>query len=118
LINMPEPDGEGLSSARPTTSAVLTDPNKVMPGKWVMTDTGGFITERTLKNAALTSQSLFFNDKLALTDSVSRDDLAVEHLPRLAAGSAGSTGAPDYNNVLGFGAPGVSQNKRSIFRTF
>lgn len=81
---------------------VLTDPNKVMPGKWVNAQTAGNKAERTLKYASLSSQSTFLDDKLALSASIRKDDSNVDNLPRF-----GSTGAPDYQNVLGNLAPGV-----------
>jgi outer membrane receptor protein involved in Fe transport len=81
---------------------VLTDPNKVMPGKWVNVQTAGTKTDRTLKYGSLSSQSAFFNEKLAISASFRKDDSDVDNLPRF-----GSTGAPDYQNVLGSGAPGV-----------
>jgi hypothetical protein len=87
---------------RPDHSPVLTDPNKVTPFKWAYADTGGAVTERTVKHGGLTSQSVFFNEKLAITASYSRDDVGVENLPRLNANLAGSTGAPNFKNVLGF----------------
>ncbi|MEO6569376.1 MAG: TonB-dependent receptor plug domain-containing protein, partial [Opitutaceae bacterium] len=92
---------------RADLAPIFTDPNKVMPGKWVVVQTSGSITERTVKYAGLISQSAFFNEKVALTASIRRDDVSVAALPRLAGGLAGSTGAPDYKNVLGNGAPGV-----------
>jgi iron complex outermembrane recepter protein len=87
---------------RPDHGPVLTDPNKVTPYKWAYVDTGGGITDRSVTHVGLTSQSAFFNEKLAITASFSRDKVGVENLPRLAANLAGSTGAPDYKNVLGF----------------
>jgi hypothetical protein len=98
---------------RQNYASVLTDPNKVMPGRWVNVQTAGTKTARTLKYGSLSSQSAFFNEKLAISASYAKDDGEVDHLPRLAGGLAGSTGAPDYRNVLGDGAPGVHRIRSS-----
>lgn len=81
---------------------VLTDPNKVMTGRWANVQTAGSITERTLKYGSLSSQSIFFDEKLAISASYAYDRNGIDHLPRF-----GTTGAPNYQNVLGDGAPGV-----------
>jgi len=80
---------------------IFHDPNGVIPGTWKYVDTGtgssgSAITERGVKNARLTSQSSFFNDKLAITGSYSRDKVDVDNLNRI-----GTTGAPNYTNLLG-----------------
>ncbi|MEO6245991.1 MAG: TonB-dependent receptor plug domain-containing protein [Opitutaceae bacterium] len=91
---------------RPDLGPVLSNPNGKVPGRWAYTDTVGNITDRAVQRAALTSQSAFFNEKLALTVSYSRDKVEVKNLPRLAAGLPGSTGAPDFKNLLGFTTAG------------
>lgn len=91
---------------RPDLGPVLTDPNGKVPGRWVYSDTAGGVTERGVKRGGLTSQSAFFHEKLAITVSYSRDVVEVENLPRLAAGLPGSTGAPDFKNLLGFNTAG------------
>jgi len=85
---------------------VLTNPNGIVPGTWAYVDTAGSITERTVKHGGLTSQSAFFNEKLSITASYNRDRVGVDNLPRLAANLAGSTGAPNFQNVLGFNTAG------------
>jgi outer membrane receptor protein involved in Fe transport len=92
---------------RQNYAPVLTDPNKVMPGQWANVQTAGTKTARTMKYGSLSSQSAFFNEKLAVSASYNKDESEVDNLPRLAGGLAGSTGAPLYKNVLGDGAPGV-----------
>lgn len=87
---------------RPRVAPILTDPNKVMPGRWILGETGGNITKRKVEYLSLVSQTAFFNQKVAITGSVRQDDVSVDNLPRF-----GSSGAPDYKNVLGSGAPGV-----------
>ncbi|MEO7414872.1 MAG: TonB-dependent receptor plug domain-containing protein [Opitutaceae bacterium] len=87
---------------RPKVAPVFTNPNDTMPGRWVLAQTAGTMAERQVEYAGLISQSAFFNEKLALTASIRRDDVSVDALPRF-----GSTGAPFYQNVLGSGAPGV-----------
>src|SRR6185369_15077678 len=91
---------------RPTLGKVLSNPNGIAPGKWVYADTAGNITTRTVKHWGLTSQSAFLNEKLALTGSYSRDIVSVDNLPRLNATLTGSTGAPDFKNLLGFNVAG------------
>jgi len=89
-------------SPRPEYKQILSDPNKVLPGRWVNIDTRGSMTKRTLRYGSLFSQSAFFNEKLAISASVTKDESNVDSLPRF-----GSTGAPNYLNVLGSGAPNV-----------
>ncbi len=91
---------------RPTLGPILSNPNGVAPGKWTYVDTAGNITKRTVQHWGLTSQSAFFNEKLALTGSYSRDVVGVDNLPRLNATITGSTGAPDFKNLLGFTTAG------------
>ena len=97
---------------RPKIGPILSNPNGVAPGKWAYVDTGGSITERSVKHGGLTSQSAFFNEKLAVTGSYSRDTVGVDNLPRLAGGLAGSTGAPDFKNQLGFQTAGNHYKKK------
>jgi iron complex outermembrane receptor protein len=87
---------------RADLAPVLTDPNGIVPGKWAYVETGGGRTERKVVHGGLTSQSAFFNEKFAITASYSRDKVSVKNYPRLAGNLAGSTGTPDYKNVLGF----------------
>ena len=91
---------------RPYLGPVLQNPNGKAPGRWAYADTAGSITDRTVQRAGLTSQSAFFNEKLAITLSYSRDAVGVKNRPRLAAGLPGSTGAPDFKNLLGFNTAG------------
>jgi iron complex outermembrane recepter protein len=82
---------------------ILTNPNGKVPGAWKYIETGGGITERTVDHGGITTQSAFFNEKLAITLSYSKDNLDVDNLPRVGGAAInGSTGAPDYLNVLGF----------------
>ncbi|MEO5958326.1 MAG: TonB-dependent receptor plug domain-containing protein, partial [Opitutaceae bacterium] len=98
---------------RPKVAPILTDPNKVLPGKWVNVDTAGNKAEREVEYLALISQTAFFNEKLAITGSVRRDEVGVDSLPRF-----GHSGAPDYKNVLGSGAPGVHiKRKEAVVST-
>ncbi|MEO6568240.1 MAG: TonB-dependent receptor plug domain-containing protein, partial [Opitutaceae bacterium] len=98
---------------RPKVAPILTDPNKVLPGKWVNVDTAGNKADREVEYLALISQSAFFNEKLAITASVRRDEVGVDALPRF-----GHSGAPDYKNVLGSGAPGVHiERKETVVST-
>jgi len=83
---------------RPNHSPILTDPNKSTPYKWVNAETGGGLTKRSVKHAGLTSQSAFFNEKLSITGSYSRDEVGVDNKVRV-----GNTPAPDFKNNLGFG---------------
>ncbi|MEO7413095.1 MAG: hypothetical protein ABIZ81_07045, partial [Opitutaceae bacterium] len=98
---------------RPKLSPVFTDPNKSMPGRWVRAETTGSTANREVVYAGIVSQSAFFNEKLALTASIRRDDVSVDALPRF-----GSSGAPNYTNVLGSGAPGVHiKRERAVVST-
>jgi hypothetical protein len=87
---------------------ILTDPNGKVPGTWKYVDTGGGITKRDLKHAGLTSQSAFFNEKLAITASYSRDDVGVDNQTRVT-----TTGTPDFKNVLGSGGVAGAHFERS-----
>ena len=91
-------------------STILTDPNKIGFGKWAYVEGGGggngkdSVTLRKLDHYALTSQSAFFKEKLALTASYSQDKVGVDFQgrvssPTLLAGSTGAAGG--YKNVLG-----------------
>ncbi len=88
---------------RPKVGPVMTNPAALMPGsKWVFAETGGNKSERVVEGMGLVSQSAFLDEKIAITASIRRDDVSIDALPRF-----GSTGAPNYKNVLGSGAPGV-----------
>jgi hypothetical protein len=91
-------------------STILTDPNKLGFGKWAYVEGGGggngndSITLRKLDHYALTSQSAFLNEKVALTGSYSQDKVGVDFQgrvssPTLLAGSTGAAGG--YKNVAG-----------------
>ena len=97
---------------RPDLGPVLTDPNGKAPGRWVYADAAGNITKRAVQRAALTSQSAFFNEKLAFTASYSRDVVEVANLPRLNATITGSTGAPNFKNLLGFNTAGNAYQRK------
>ena len=91
---------------------VFTDPNKIAPAgmKFVYEEeAAAAINIRTLKYVALVSQSAFFNEKLALTWSIRRDDVRGDFLPRL-----GNTGAPDYKNIQGFQTAGTHLLRHQI----
>lgn len=89
-------------SPRPKVGPIMTNPSAFLPGKWVFAETGGNKSERVVEGVGLVSQSAFLDEKIAITASVRRDDVSIDALPRF-----GHTGAPDYKNVLGSGAPGV-----------
>jgi hypothetical protein len=97
---------------QPKLGPVFSNPNGVIPGRWAYADTAGNITKRTVKHGGLTSQSAFFNEKLALTASYSRDVVSVANLPRLNATLTGSTGAPDFKNLLGFQTAGNAYKRK------
>lgn len=97
---------------QPMLGPVFSNPNGVIPGRWAYVDTAGNITKRTVKHGGLTSQSAFFNEKLALTASYSRDVVSVANLPRLNATLTGSTGAPDFKNLLGFNTAGNAYQRK------
>ncbi|HEY8994017.1 MAG TPA: TonB-dependent receptor plug domain-containing protein, partial [Lacunisphaera sp.] len=84
---------------RPDIAPIFSHPEKYFPGKWVRVQEAGNLTERTVKYAGLTSQSAFFNDRLAITASLRRDVVGVDTMNRLA-GAAGYDHVT-YNNVLG-----------------
>ena len=85
---------------RPSLSPIFSNPNGVLPGKWVEAQDSGIETDRSVKYAGLISQSAFLNERVALTASVRRDDVGVDNLPRFGADA-------NFQNVLGNGAPGV-----------
>jgi hypothetical protein len=85
---------------RAQLSSIFTDPNKVAPAgmKFVyIEEAPAVVNIRTLKYVSLISQTAFFNEKLAITGSLRRDDVRGDFLPRLS-----NTGAPDYKNIQGF----------------
>jgi len=97
---------------RADLAPIFTDPNQSLGvGKWVylngipgaVNGTSGGITKRTLTHYGLTSQSAFFNEKLAITASYNRDKVGVDLLSPIATGLAGSTGpAGGYTAILGY----------------
>jgi hypothetical protein len=97
---------------RADLAPIFTDPNKSLGvGQWAYLEgvagavngTSGGITKRTLTHYGLTSQSAFFDEKLAITASYNRDKVAVDLLSPIANGLAGSTGAAGgYKSVLGY----------------
>ncbi|MEO7414976.1 MAG: TonB-dependent receptor plug domain-containing protein [Opitutaceae bacterium] len=103
---------------RPDLGPVLSNPNGVAPGKWSYVDTAGNITKRGVLHAGLTSQSAFFNEKVALTLSYSRDSVDVDNQSRLGANLAGSTGAPDFKNQLGFRSAGAHYTRKETVGSF
>ncbi len=84
---------------RPDIAPIFTHPEKYFPGKWVRVQEAGNLTERTVKYAGLTSQSAFFNDRLAVTASLRRDVVGVDTMNRL--GGAAGYDPVTYRNVLG-----------------
>ncbi len=84
---------------RPDISQIFTHPEKYFPGKWVRIQEAGNLTERTVKYAGLTSQSAFFDERLAITASLRQDVVGVDTMNRLA-GAAGYD-PTTFNNVLG-----------------
>jgi len=97
---------------RATHAPTLTDPNGKVPGTWKYIETGGAKTDRSVTHGGATAQSTFFGQKLAFTASYSKDTIEVDNQSRLG-GAAGSTGAPNYLNVLGFNSVVGAHNKRS-----
>ena len=91
---------------------LLNNPNGKVPGAWTYVDTAGNITKRGVQSASMTSQSAFFNEKLAFTASYSRDVVEVANLPRLNATITGSTGAPTFQNLLGFNTAGNAYQRK------
>jgi hypothetical protein len=103
---------------RADLAPILTNPNGVVPGTWAYVDTAGGITERSVRHGGLTSQSSFFNEKLAITASYSRDKVGVDNVARLNGGLTGSTGAPNYMNVLGFNnVPGAHYTRSEMVQS-
>ncbi len=108
---------------RADLAPIFTDPNKALGvGKWAYVEgvagavngTSGGITKRTLDHYGLTSQSAFFNEKLALTASYTRDKVGVDLLSPVATGLAGSTrAAGGYKSVLGFNGVAGAHFKRT-----
>src|SRR5690606_31000457 len=94
-------------------SPLMDDPNRFLPGEWAEVQTAGTKTKRTLEAASLFSQSAFFNEKVAISASIRRDESEVDTLPRF-----GHSGAPDYRNVLGDGAPGVHRIREGGKQSF
>ena len=89
---------------RPDVAEIFTHPDKYFPGKWVRIQEAGNLTERTVKYAGLTSQSTFFNERLAVTASLRRDVVGVDTLNRL--GGAAGYDPVTYKNI--FGTAGVA----------
>ncbi len=90
---------------RANLASVLTDPNRLAPAgmRFVyIEEAPATVNIRTLKYTALVSQSVFFDERLAFTGSLRRDDVRGDFFPRLT-----NTGAPDYRNIQGFQAAGV-----------
>lgn len=108
---------------RADLAPIFTDPNKSMPGsKWIylngipgaVNGTSGGITKRTLDHYSLTSQSVFWNDKISFTGSYNRDKSAVDLLSPIATGLAGSTGpAGGYSAILGYNGVAGAHFKRT-----
>jgi outer membrane receptor protein involved in Fe transport len=93
---------------RPDIATIFTNPNKYFgsAGKWAIVQEAGNLTDRTVKYAGLTSQSAFFNQRLALTASFRRDIVGVDTMNRLS-GAAGYDPVT-FKNVLGTtGVPGA-----------
>ncbi|MBL9199826.1 MAG: TonB-dependent receptor plug domain-containing protein [Opitutaceae bacterium] len=102
---------------RADLAPIFTDPNKSLGvGRWAyvsgvggaVNGTAGGIVKRTLDHWGLTSQSTFFNDRVGLTGSISFDKVGVDLLSPIAAGLAGTSGAPNFTTILGYnGVPGA-----------
>jgi iron complex outermembrane receptor protein len=91
---------------RPDIGPIFTHPEKYFPGKWVDVQEAGNLTDRPVKYAGLTSQTAFFNERVAFTASFRRDQVGVDTLNRLS-GTAGYDPVT-YQNVLGTnGVPGA-----------
>jgi hypothetical protein len=91
---------------RPDIAPIFAHPEKYLVGKWVRVQEAGNQTDRTVKYVGLTSQTAFFDERIALTASVRRDVVGVDTLNRLA-GAAGYDPVT-YKNVLGTnGVPGA-----------
>ena len=88
---------------RPDVGPIFTDPNKYFgsSGKWAVVQEAGNLTDRTVKGIGLTSQSAFFNERVALTASVRRDDVGVDTMNRL--GGAAGYDPVTFKNILGTG---------------
>jgi outer membrane receptor protein involved in Fe transport len=87
---------------RPDVAPIFTDPSKYFSGKWSVFQTGGSITERTIKYAGLTSQSAFLNERIAITASYRRDEVDVDFQNRVGFDPV------TYRNVLGAPVNGVN----------
>lgn len=98
---------------RPDLAQVFTDPNKYFSGagKWAVVQEAGNLTDRTVKYAGLTSQSAFFNERLAITASYRRDIVGVDTQNRLA-GAAGYDPVT-FRNIVGNGGVAGARFKRS-----
>jgi len=81
---------------RATEAPILTNPNGLVPGTWKYIETGGGHTDRQVRHGGVTSQSVFFNQKLSFTTSYSKDKVEADNQTRISG-----SGAPDYANVLG-----------------
>jgi len=107
---------------RADLAPIFTDPNKTLPGTWAYVENVGGavngstngITKRKLDHYGLTEQSAFWNEKIAITGSYSRDGIGVDLLPPLAANLAGTTGAAGgYKSVLGYNGVAGAHYKRT-----
>jgi len=106
---------------RADLAPIFTDPNKSLGvGKWVyvsgvggaVNGTSGGIVKRTLDHYGVTSQSTFFNDRVSITGSVSVDKVGVDLLSPIAAGLAGTNGAPNFGTILGYNGVAGAHYKR------
>lgn len=85
----------------PSIGKIFSNPDALAAGyKFVNVQDSGSIVKRKIVYGGLISQSTFFDDKVAITASIRRDDLSLDYLPRFGADA-------NYKNVLGNGAPGV-----------
>jgi hypothetical protein len=96
---------------RPDIGPIFTNPAKYFPGKWAVVQEAGNLTDRTVKYAGLTSQTAFFDERVALTASFRRDDVGVDTMNRLT-GAAGYNPVT-YENVLGTNGVAGAHFKRS-----
>jgi len=97
----------------PELAPVFTNPNAVATDgmKFANVEGGGMlINQRTLKYLSLVSQSVFFDEKLAITASIRRDDVRGDFLPVFQnLGAAGN-----YKNVMGYGGANVHLLRHSV----
>jgi outer membrane receptor protein involved in Fe transport len=98
---------------RPDIGPIFTDPNKYFgsAGRWAVVQEAGNLTDRTVKYAGLISQTAFFNESIAVTASVRRDDVGVDTMNRLA-GAAGYDPVT-FKNVLGTSGVAGAHFKRN-----